>query len=90
MIDSTRFSETIAPVVNRHEMATLVLYLQQKQVSEGRDFPEVLSKVSERLEEVLANPNFSGLLSEVSPLFILVSLPVNFSILQNPLSVFYN
>ena len=88
MIDSAQVSATLPQVLNRSEMAALVLYLQQKRLSEGRDFPEVLSEVSKKLEEVMDNPNFSGLFSEVSPLFILVFLLLNFSFLQNLLAVF--
>lgn len=77
MFDSAELEvPALAQVLTRREMSVLVLYLKQQQLSDDRDFPEVLANVAERLSEVLAAPNFSGLFVEVSPWFIWVFQPL--------------
>ncbi len=66
MFNSAEVSAHLGQVLAPREIALLVLYLRQKQLSEGHEFSEALSSVLEKLSIVMVHPNFSGLFSGVS------------------------
>lgn len=85
MADSQQDPGAPVPVMSRHEMTVLVLYLKMKKLSEDRDLPETLNRVTERLGKVLLASNFSGLFAEVRPNCF--SCNFNLSSFQLPLEV---